>query len=341
MTALSNKTLELVKSSMAEFVSYWEENASETPVDQLTDPITGRPELRNAETAMEMLYNYIEERGPMLCGRDFKLLAVEQPFAVPLDEARPELIYIGRFDKVFKYQGRIYIGEHKTTTSYKKDGPFRFDFVESFSPNSQVDGYLYAAHLTYGDAVKGCWIDAALVHASVHDGFRFIPIDRHLEQLTGWVWETRYWISQIEANASAVDALRSERPNIPYMAAFPKNTTSCTNYGGCPYLDMCKMWSNPEHFEEPDGFAIQKWEPFDELELAKAKRVLGIDRKVKRRDVLYDNTRVQSFRVCPRAFYYRHIRHFQPLGDRRALLFGGAWHRAMDRVWTELSGGVK
>jgi hypothetical protein len=336
MTAVRSDTNALVKKALKSFLAKWEEECPDVNPFSHEDQ-HGKPQIRNADTAMEMLFHYIEERRSILQSRDFKLLAIEQPFAVPLDADRSDLFYIGRLDKVFEYQGRIYIGEHKTTTSYKKDGPFRSDFVDSFSPNSQVDGYLYAAHLIYGKRVKACWIDAALVHQHVHDGFRFIPIERQLQQLAGWVWEARYWVEQIEANERV---LGSNQPidEYDYLPAFPKNTTSCTNYGGCPFLDLCKMWSNPINHDDPAGFKIEKWEPFDALEFGKAKgKVGGTDKQLNRKMSLYDNTRLQSFRTCARAFYFRHCRDLTTADTRLPLVFGSCWHEAMDIVWKELA----
>ena len=330
MVAIKADTQTLVKKASKAWLDRWNEN-SENEDPQLLMNDRGKPELRNFNTAVDMLYNYIEERRALLTSKDFKLLEVEKPFAVPIDDSRPDLFYVGRLDKAFEYQGRIYIGEHKTTTSYKKDGPFRSDFVDSFSPNSQVDGYLYASHLIYGNRLKAVWIDAALVHQSVHDGFRFIPVERQLAHLSSWLWETRYWIEQVEANERAI-AGRNDPEPLDYLAAFPKNTTSCTNYGGCPYLDICKMVSNPHEQEEFPGYVVKRWEPFDELKFAKSKGL-----KIKKNFALYDNTRLQGFRTCARAYYFRHYRNIISQGDRRALLFGSSWHEAMDVVWRELA----
>lgn len=325
--------MSLVQNAMVAFKEYWDANANNSELFEADNG--GRPEIRNGQTAMEMLFNYIEERRPMLSRSDFELLEIEKPFAVPLDPDDDRLIYIGRLDKVFRYQKRIYIGEHKTTTLYKRDGPFQSAFVDSFSPNTQVDGYLYAAYHTYGKEFKAVWIDAALVHKDVHDGFRFIPIERQFAQIDTWLWEARYWIAQIEANKDAYNAINDR--NTDYLAAFPKNTVSCTQYGGCPNLDLCKMWANPDVHALPHGFRLERWEPFDELKLAEIKQPALLNRPINPLgDNIYDNTRVQEFRTCPRKFYYRHIRDWTPGDDRRPLLFGGSWHAAMDVVWDVL-----
>lgn len=217
--------------------------------------------------AYEMILAYIDIRRDFLTSPDFELLEIELPFAVPLDPNQKELWYVGRLDKVFSHHGKVNVGEHKTTSEYKIDGPFRDSFIESFSPNSQVDGYLYAGKMKYGKVFDGVWVDAALVHRTNHESFKFIPVDRLDSQLEGWLWETHYQIQMIEANLSRLEDLNKKDK---YMAAFPKNTSSCSMYGGCVYRDTCKMLTNPQQqIEPPDRFAESKWEPFQMLELHK------------------------------------------------------------------------
>ena len=47
----------------------------------------------------------------------------------------------------------------------------------------------------------------------------------------------------------------------------------------------------------------------------------------------FDNTRVSSYRSCPRKFYFRHVRHWRLQGVAAPLVFGSSWHSAMDIVW--------
>lgn len=219
--------------------------------------------MRNPMTAKEMLWEYAEKRRAMFLDPSFELVAVEQPFAVPLDPDDDSLLYVGRLDKVFRYKGQLLVGEHKTTSAYKAGGPFRGTFLESFSPDAQIDGYAYAAHMLYGDEFKAVWVDAALVHKDIHDGFLFIPVERQLSQLDGWLWETRQWIHQIEVNDATVYDLGE------YMPAFAKNTNSCWDFfRACPYLSLCKMWADPSVQGTPIGYVEEKWEPFKELKLS-------------------------------------------------------------------------
>lgn len=225
---------------------------------------------RTPNNAAEMLAEYIEKRRPWM--QEIELLAVEKPFAVPLDPKDTSAIYVGRRDKDFRYKGFIYCGEHKTTTSYSIEHGLRSNFIESFSPNSQVDGYIHAGHMDYGNDFQGVWIDAALVHKKVRH-FKFIPVSRMLEMLDAWLFETRKWIALIFGETANLELERLERPthNPGFMRAFPKNTESCDGkYEPCTYINLCKAWKSPdEHAEPPEGFIVEKWEPFKELELSK------------------------------------------------------------------------
>lgn len=234
-------------------------------LDEMSGDIDYRFAVRNPATALEMIYSYIEKRRSFIS--KCEMIAIEQPFAVPLDPRDNNLIYVGRLDKVVKHEGEIKIIEHKTSSEYAKGPGFKRSFADSFSPNSQIDGYLFAGRMLYGSHCRNILVDAALVHKEHHDTFAFFPIRRQEAHLDAWLWETRVRIDQIEANLSA---FTKSPKSAPYMAAFPKNTSSCTKYNGCQYLDLCKMWANPKGREEvPDGFKYEVWEPFDLLKLNK------------------------------------------------------------------------
>ena len=258
------RTQEVAECGYEAFLTCWVENGGPDPKE--SDPFElDRLQPRVPMNALEMLYAYVDERRALFSRPGFELLAVEQPFAVPLDPEDATLFYVGRMDKIFAIKDEIYVGEHKTSSLYSKASTFRSTYIDSFSPDSQIDGYLHAAHMLYGDKAKAVWVDAALVHKTVHDGFVLIPVERQHAQLDAWLWEARYWIHQIEVNCSlTIDDENS------YMSAFPKNTNSCQDFArNCPYIDLCKMWSNPTVKEQPAGFENEPWSPFDRLELNK------------------------------------------------------------------------
>jgi hypothetical protein len=215
---------------------------------------------RTPATGLEMIVGYVEHR--LATQEDFELVAVEKGFAVPLDPQDPTLFYVGKIDKIVKRRGKIVGIEHKTTTAYSKASKFRTTFVDSFSPNAQVDGYLFALHMLYPGQAGAVWVDAALVHKS-DEGFKFIPVERQLPQLDGWLWETLDWIRRLELDASMETAVLASDP---YMHAFPKNTNSCWDFmSACPYLGMCKAWSNPKDKPIPAEFTAKRWDPLEHL----------------------------------------------------------------------------
>lgn len=254
---------ELHKKAVQKFVECWREHDMPFPIPMEQ---TGRFGFRTPMVAAEMLINYIEQRLDFI--RNCEILAIEQPFAVDIFGDREDVKYIGRFDKVIRHpQYGILVIEHKTTSAYAKASGFRTDYVQSWSPNSQIDGYLHAAHMLYGKAVRGVWVDAALVHKTVHNKFRFIPVDRQFAALDAWLFETRNWIERIESE---------EQSDVPVYQRYPKNTGSCNHYAGCSYRDLCKFFVDPrECRDRHDGYKVDHWEPFDILKIEE----LGLEKE--------------------------------------------------------------
>ncbi len=134
-------------------------------------------------------------------------------------------------------------------------------------PEGLWTGCPSCGHMLY-KKISGIWIDAALVHKTVHNKFRFIPIDRQFEQLDVWLHETRDWSKRIEDEAD-------RQAGSPY-GGYPKNTGNCSMYAGCTYRDICKFVPKPSDREGGfDGYSVKKWEPFDVLKLEQ----LGLEKE--------------------------------------------------------------
>jgi hypothetical protein len=247
------------------FVQKWVDEGAPYP---LSLEQTEQWEPRTPGNAKEMLHGYLAARRTFI--EESELLAVERPFAVPLypgdDPSNP--IYIGRLDKVVKHRNSGIIAlEHKTTTAYKKDGGFRADWVDQWSPNSQIDGYIHAGKSLYGPEFKGVWIDGALVHKTVHDKFKFIPILKATASMDEWLLETREWIERVRNDTNTLGLSREGvQVTRPW---FPRNTGACGNYSGCWARSICKYTPNPERETSFPGYRMEKWEPFDILKIEK------------------------------------------------------------------------
>ncbi len=238
----------LAQLATAAFLETWEGEG--LPVDLDIEQIE-RYSPRTPSVAHEMYSNYIRTRWQMLM--EAQVLAIEQPFAVPIPNAE-NIWYIGRLDKVVQYNNQKLVIEHKTTTEYKKDGGFRATYVTSWDSDSQVKGYEYGGGLYFG--TEQVWVDAALVHKQVHNAFRFIPVSHQMPLLQEWVGDTKLWIERIEADTK--------------KGYFPKNESSCVGkYGPCTFLDICRTTHDPDKLQEPPpGYIVEKWEPFETLNIA-------------------------------------------------------------------------
>lgn len=213
---------------------------------------------RTPARAFDMLKKYIERYQSWLV-HNIEVVAIEHSFIVPLSESNQELFYIGKWDKLYKEGKFFHIVDHKTSSSFANT------WLNSWSPNGQVDGYLYAGHMSYGDLFKSVMIDGALVSKTQVD-FRRVPIERQIDMLDNWKWEVLDLIEQI---IYYEDRLLEERASkdSKFLRTFPKCTTSCTSYYGlCPYIDLCKYIPNPEVYkgsDKPDGFVEDTWKPFE------------------------------------------------------------------------------
>lgn len=220
---------------------------------------------RNPGNAADILHAYITHYTNWL--QRIELIANEQPFIVPLMRTmndNREVLYIGRWDKVYKDQGKLYVGEHKTTSLYRVATKFAQEWLQSFSPDNQVDGYSFAGLAAFGEALKGVMVDGILVHKSVR-AFTRVPVQRSFQNLDAWAWETRYWITEILDNVAMLEELRQDGEKPAFLPCFPKRTEHCQHkYGQCSMLDVCKYGnSNPELIADPPkGFVVEVWDPF-------------------------------------------------------------------------------
>lgn len=247
-----------------DFMTTWREETGEegTAIDCSANPDNWRTPM----VAKEMLLNYIEVREVYFSA--FELIATERPFVVPLDPNDPTRAYCGLRDKTTRHRktNKISYQEHKTTSEYAKTGGFKNSFLAKFSPDSQCDGYYFAGKVEHGSLFEGVYVDGALVHKTVHDKFKIIPINRGLGTIDQWLWETHYRIDSIEANLEALEEVQEDDV---YMGAFPRNTGSCQQYGQCKYHSICDGCMNPKKYlsQTPPGFARKIWDPVEKAKL--------------------------------------------------------------------------
>jgi hypothetical protein len=244
----------------------WQEQMEEMQIDYLSPMYSQLEPKRTQGVAHEMFYNYILNRGSYI--QTFDLRACEQPFAVPLGDL-PEVYYIGRQDKEVSIKGRegIHVVDHKTTSSYSKAAGFQQAFLESFSPDPQIDGYAYASYLQHGKKFRSVLIDCALVHKTEHNVFKVIPVQRTFSNLDAWLWEAEDWVRRIWQDLAELEDCS---PGDLYLRAFPKCERCFEFFRSCIFKDLCRFHSNPLQLESPPkGFILDVWNPFEVNKISK------------------------------------------------------------------------
>lgn len=251
-----DSTQDIIDNAMENFYKAWEENGY--PRQPRLDEVKEWGQ-RTPGVAHEMLYNYVVTREKMI--RDCQTLAIEQPIAIPMP-GMPGIWYIGKLDKVVQYNG-VHILEHKTTSMYATQGNFRSDYIESWGSAPQIKGYQVAGSMYYPD-LQDVWVDCALVHKTVHDAFKFVPVAHSWPLLQGWLTDTKSWISRILAD---MDQLK--RDGNLKGGAFPDNEDShFSKFGRDSFLDIYTSYADPSELTEPPpGYVEDHWDPFDTLGL--------------------------------------------------------------------------
>lgn len=142
--------------------------------------------------------------------------AVELSVVLPVDN---DIVFAAHLDRVVDYSGEPYVMDQKTTGSALSSYYFN-----QYSPDTQMSMYTFLGKAAFSIPVKGVIIDAAQIMVGFTRfarGFTF----RTDDQLEEWYDNSMYHIE------AARTATREKH--------FPMNTTSCGNYGGCPFRDVC------------------------------------------------------------------------------------------------------
>lgn len=170
--------------------------------------------------------------------------AVELSFKLALDQLAPNgspYLLAGHLDRVVDFGGNVFVMDRKTTGSTLSAYYFR-----QYSPDGQMSQYTFASKVLLSGPVQGVIIDAAQVAVGFTRFERGITA-RSDAQLEEWHDNTLYWISLAERYAAD--------------GYYPMNESSCGNYGGCSFREVCSQ--NPrvrEHYLRT-GFEKRFWNP--------------------------------------------------------------------------------
>ena len=189
---------------------------------EAAEPISSLPptEKRSIDNGAKILTRYFEvyENDPWVSYRDAEGPFVERSFELPWGSN-----YIhGTIDCILKntQTGELVVCDHKTATSLS-------DLANRVKPNVQFSIYAWAAN-QMGIPVNRVMVNGIQVAKTKSDFVRIFT-DRNDEDYQ-------------EMRDTVNSAVRTYMASMD-TGSWPQNTSSCSNYGGCQYLELCSLGS--------------------------------------------------------------------------------------------------
>lgn len=192
------------------------------PIPETGAPWLSTDQYKTRENLVRTIVWYLDEFGADDAMQTYILSdgkpAVEHSYKLPIDNG---IVLSGHIDRLVEYSGDLYVTDNKTTKSAISPYYFR-----QFDLDIQMSGYTFAGKMIYNLPVKGVIIDAAQI-AIGFSRFGRAPTMRSEDQLNEWLDET---MGTIETARKAFTEQR-----------FPRNLTSCSDYGGCEFREICSV----------------------------------------------------------------------------------------------------
>lgn len=155
------------------------------------------------------------------------------------------IFHSGHMDRLVEFGDAYYVMDWKTSKNTINQAS-SYGYFAQFSPNNQMTGYTLAGRVTLGKPAAGVIINAAQI-AKGFSRFERKFVMRTDDQLAEWAHDVEWWIRQAETYVEA--------------DYWPQNDTSCSDYGGCTFRDICnKDPAVREVFLQSD-FERRPWDP--------------------------------------------------------------------------------
>lgn len=173
--------------------------------------------------------------------------AVELSFRFPIGH---DLLLAGHLDHIVEFGApdQLFGQDHKTTASTVTGASARY-FFQGFNPDNQMTLYTTAAMVAFGTPVKGMIVDAAQIAV----GFSAFARDfTHRSE------------AQIQEFLAGVLTYRRSAEMYHRQGFWPMNESSCGNYGGCEFRDICsKSPQVRERFLRTEFTQDKPWNPLE------------------------------------------------------------------------------
>lgn len=152
-------------------------------------------------------------------------------------------IYCGHMDRVVRLNGEPAVLDRKTTKHTIGE-----HFFDQFTPNNQFTGYIMGSQILMPqESPRKLIVDAAQV-AVTFSRFERGLVERSEFQINEWYEGLGYWLKVAEGYARA--------------NYWPMNESSCGNYGGCPFREVCARKTQKTRDEFLASLTVSRvWDP--------------------------------------------------------------------------------
>jgi len=182
---------------------------------------------------------------------NFEVLYTEVAGSVPISEY--EFLHF-KMDTICRGAEGIFSIDHKTSSRDSTQWRRQFDL------SLQMSAYTHALKCIFpNEPVFGMKVNGILLRKT-GNGFIRLPIQKNDEHLLSWLFDIQYILKELDWN---FDQLMECKEGDQILESFPRRTDSCTQYGVCPYLDLCAAWVNPLRSADspPLGMTTNFWNP--------------------------------------------------------------------------------
>lgn len=187
--------------------------------------------LDNGEPAVEVSFRFELDWGPQYMETATELTA-PQPYLLS-----------GHLDRIVNFNSDLYVMDRKTSTT-QVDSSY---YMAQWSPSNQMTLYTLAGKIVLNSPIKGVIIDAAQVLLEKPNRFSRGFTYRTEDQLQEWIQDLHFWFASAETYAD--------------NNHWPLNESSCGNYGGCKFREVCSK--SPQVREQYLKASFDKLEPED------------------------------------------------------------------------------
>lgn len=170
-----------------------------------------------------------------------------------------KIVWKGKLDVLERYQGELWINDHKTTTVMGEK------FIDDKVRSSQMLGYTWAARRlaeVFNEPIKGVRINALAMRST---GFEFKSFSIPYSDMTIDAWQSET-LAACGNQIRFLDELLSRRADEPLTLVVPNRECCVTKYGRCSYFDVCECVPRmmAQYIGDNTLFTDNTWDPLSE-----------------------------------------------------------------------------